>query len=134
MLQRIYYSPQCQYFYLALMAATICLILTTLIKGFNIDQSPLFILVECIINLLILADFVCRVRLLGVRRFLSGGFWNMFDCVVVVGCILLFLVIFVSQTRSIKLMEEVSEELLLIVWSVFQSMRMIIIAKKQKQA
>lgn len=78
------------------MLATLCLIAATVIKGFKIDEDPVFISVECIINMLILLDFVCRVRLVGMRRFLEGGFWNIFDCVVVVGCIFLFLVILVS--------------------------------------
>lgn len=78
------------------MLATFTLIATTIIKGFKIDESPLFITVECIINLLILADFICRVKLLGIKRFFEGGFWNIFDCIVVVGCILLFLVILIS--------------------------------------
>ena len=67
---------------------------------------------------------------MGGRRFFQGGFWNMFDTVVVSGCILLFILMMLSRSGAILVFEEVSEEILLIIWSVFQTMRMIFYAKK----
>jgi uncharacterized membrane protein len=104
---------------MGLMAATLFLVLITLFNGFLIDESPLFIIAECIINLLIIIDFVCRVRLVGLNRFIKGGCWNIFDTIVVIACVILFAIILISKTGGIKSLEEVSEEVLLIMWSVF---------------
>ena len=106
------------------------LIIVTIIKGFQIDESPLFITVELLINILVISDFVCRVKLAGTKRFMRGGLWNIFDFIVVVTCSFMFIIILVSKAGIIKSMEEISEEILLIAWAVFQSFRMIIMAKK----
>lgn len=58
----------------------------------------------------------------------------MFDAGVVVCCLLLFFLILLSKTGLLLNLEELSEELLLVVWSVFQTIRMIFIAKKQNLA
>jgi hypothetical protein len=51
------------------MIATILLVLITLIKGIKVDENPLFLFAECVINIFILADFIARVRLMGLKRF-----------------------------------------------------------------
>jgi hypothetical protein len=79
-------------------------------------------------------DFLSRVRLQGTRRFFEGGFWNVFDAIVVVGCLFLFALMMISRSFSLLIFEEVSEEILLVAWSLFQTLRMIFIAKKQKLA
>ena len=119
---------------MGLMAVSILLVLTTLIFGFKVGQQPLFIFVESLLNLVVLGDFLCRVRLQGVRRFIDGGFWNIFDAIVVLGCVFLFVLMLVSRSMSILFFEEVSEEILLVGWSLFQTFRMIFIAKKQTLA
>lgn len=106
----------------------------TLVQGFKVDENPFFILAEVVINILILADFACRVRLLGVKRFVQGGIWNLFDSLVVLCCLTLFILMLVSKSGSNLTLGEVSEEIMLIIWSLFQTLRMIFIAKKQKQA
>lgn len=112
------------------MIFSILLVVFTIWKGFTIDENPIFILSEIILNTLILVDFIFRVKLLGFKRYVSGGFWNLLDAIVVCSCILVFIFILVSKTSNLILVEELSEELLLIVWSVFQIFRMIFIAKK----
>lgn len=134
LLQRLYYNPKCQYFYMGLMAISILLVLSTLVFGFKIAQEPIFIFIESLLNLVVLGDFLCRVRLQGIRRFIDGGFWNIFDAIVVLGCVFLFVLMMLSRSLSILIFEEVSEEILLVSWSLFQTFRMIFIAKKQTLA
>lgn len=76
---------------MALMGVSVLLIFTTLIYGFKIGETTFFLFIECLVNLLVLADFACRVRLMGIKRFFDGGFWNVFDAIVVFGCVFLFL-------------------------------------------
>jgi hypothetical protein len=119
---------------MALMAISILLVFVTLVCGFRIGESPLFLFTECIINLVILLDFVFRLRLMGAKRFFEGGYWNVFDAIVVFGCLFTFMLMMISSSFSLFIFEEVSEEILLITWSLFQTLRMIFIAKKQKLA
>lgn len=101
------------------MVSSILLVLITLWKGFYIDEDPMFLIVECIINVCILVDFFCRLRLQGAHKFMQGGFYNILDATVAIGCILLFIMLFLSQSGYVKLLEEVSEEIFLISWSTF---------------
>ena len=133
-LQRLYQSPLAQYFYMGLMAVSLLLVLSTLVLGFKVGQTPVFIFVESLLNIIVLVDFLCRVKLLGPRRFFEGGFWNVFDAIVVLGCLVLFALMLISRSLSLIIFEEVSEEILLVAWSLFQTLRMIFIAKKQKLA
>ena len=119
---------------MGLMACSILLVLVTLLLGFNIDDNPMFLFAESVLNLVILVDFGARVKLMGYKRFFEGGFWNVFDAVVVSGCVLLFVMELLSKSGVILIFEEVSEEILLLCWSLFQTLRMIFIAKKQKLA
>jgi hypothetical protein len=54
---------------MGLMAVSILLVIVTLVCGFRIGESPVFLFTECIINLVILLDFVFRLRLMGTKRF-----------------------------------------------------------------
>ena len=91
------------------MAVSVSLVLVTLKFGFSIGESPLFLLIECILNLIILLDFGCRLRLMGTKRFFEGGYWNVFDAIVVFGCVFTFLLMLVSSSLSLFIFEEVSE-------------------------
>jgi len=112
------------------MIFSIILVVFTLWRGFHIDYNPIFIFSEVLLNIMIVTDFIFRVKLLGIKRFISGGLWNILDAAVVSSCVILFIIILVSHASSFVLIEELSEEILLIVWSVFQILRMIFIAKK----
>eukprot|EP00347_Sterkiella_histriomuscorum_P008615 403344418 len=133
-LQRLYLSPNCQYFYLGLLVVSLILVIATLVQGFKVDQNFIFIFVEFLLNALILIDFIFRVKIMGVQRFFQGSLWNKFDVFVVLGCISLFILMLISKSGNLFIFEEISEEILLIVWSVFQTLRMILYAKKQKLA
>lgn len=110
------------------------LIAATAVFGFSVGQAPLFIFVESLLNLVVLLDFCCRLRLLGVRRFIEGGLWNLVDAFIVLCCLLLFAMLMVSHSLSLVAFEEVSEELLLVLWSLGQTLRIVLIAKRQKLA
>jgi hypothetical protein len=83
------------------MISSLLLVVLTLIKGFKVDENPLFIFAECILNILILTDFIFRVKIMGVKRFFQGDKWNIFDAVVVSGCILLFILMLLSRSGTI---------------------------------
>lgn len=101
------------------MLSSIFLVIITLVKGFKIDENPLFLLIESLINVFVLTDFLCRIKLMGAKRFFEGGYWNVFDAIVVIGCIILFIIITLSKTSQVLIFEEVSEEILLVSWGVF---------------
>lgn len=82
------------------MISSILLVLITIFVGFTIDESPIFIFIEFLINVLILADFLCRVKLVGIKKFIEGGLWNIFDGVVVIGCVILFFVRILNIDKS----------------------------------
>jgi lipoprotein signal peptidase len=56
---------------------------------------------------------------MGLKRFINGGLWNIFDAFVVLGCILLFIAMLLSRSGTVLVLEEISEEILLITWSLF---------------
>jgi hypothetical protein len=101
------------------MVASIFLVIITIIKGFKVEENPFFILIEVLLNLLILIDFVCRVKIMTVKRFLEGGFWNYFDAFVVFGSIILFILLLLTKSGVVFILEEVSEEICLVCWGAF---------------
>jgi len=72
-------------------------------------------------------DLALKIRMQGFKKYLKSGTWNKLDFFIVVACNLIFLL---SIIKKATVAEEVSEELLLIAWSVFQSLRMLMIARK----
>ena len=132
----MYYSDNCSFFYIALLILGFGLILVTIFDGFQVAESPLFITLELILNLLIGLDFAFRIKLIGCHKFIkdpSTGkirWWNIFDAIVVTICISLFSTTLFSKTGVIKGFEEAGEEALIVLWCVWQSLRMIVIAKK----
>lgn len=107
LLQQVYYSDKCQWFYVGLLAFSFCLVLVTIIDGFKVAESPLFILMEFFLNLMIGVDFALRIRLVGCSKYMRdpvGGrvrWWNIFDGLVVVICNLVFLVTLVTKSGMI---------------------------------
>jgi hypothetical protein len=74
------------------MIASFALVMITIIEGYYVDEEPAFIFTECLINVLILCDFLARIKLSGFKKFIEGGCWNIFDCIVVTGCIGMFII------------------------------------------
>ncbi len=110
------------------------MVVATIVEGIQINDQYWFIALEIFVTLLIFADFILRLKLQGYSRFFSGGLWNYFDTGVVIGCLVLLILILLSKSGTYLLFEELSEEVLLIGWSVFQTLRMVFIAKRQKLA
>ena len=75
-------------------------------------------------------DLAFRVRMIGCNKYLSKSCWNKLDLVIVIGCNVLFFISILSQVTY----EIITDELLLVIWAIAQSLRMIIIARKQRQA
>ena len=116
------------------------LIVVTIFDGFKVTKSPLFIMIETILNLLIDIDFILRLKLVGSQAFFtnpsSGNkrWWNIFDAVVVFTCTMAFILTLIFRNGPLKKFGEMSEEFWLVAWGIWQTLRMILIAKKQKMA
>ena len=125
----MYYSQKCQYFYIGLLVTCCILILITIIDGFKIAKSPMFIVSELLLNLIISIDFGFRVKMAGLKNYLMRNkIWNKLDFVIVVACNILFIFSILNHVTF----GEISEEFLLVAWSVAQSLRMLVIARKQR--
>ena len=139
-LQQVYYSDKCSWFYIGLLVLSFGLILVTIFDGFQVAESPMFIVLEFILNVLIGIDFACRIKLVGCQKYVrdpqSGRIrcWNIFDALVVTFCNAVFAVSLLSKSGTIKGLEEASEEGLIVMWCIWQTLRMILIAKNQRQA
>ena len=96
LIQRIYYNPNSRFIYMGLLGVTMFLILVTLYKGLTVEENPLFELSECLINLIILVDFIFRMRLQGVTRLVQMSFYNILDGIVVLSCVVLFILLILS--------------------------------------
>lgn len=138
-LQQMYFSKRCNFFYYVLLAVSLLLILVTIIDGFKVADSFLFIALECIINLLITADFACRVKMAGCSQFFKSKsgkhrWWNYFDAFVVLTCGLLFFIAVSARSSTLKNVDESLEEIVMVLWAVWQIFRLLLIAKKQRLA
>ena len=67
-LHHVYFSKQCQYFYIGLLCIGVGLIVITIVDGFKIAQSPVFVAVELILNITISIDLLFRVRMQGCKK------------------------------------------------------------------
>lgn len=115
------------------MVTTVILVIVTIIKGFKVEENPFFIFIESVLNLVIVGDFLCRVRLAGFKRFFgrdvnnsnsSSRIWNILDTVVVLGSLLLFIIIIISHATVERedgesYLEEAGEIALLAIWAIF---------------
>jgi hypothetical protein len=112
--------------------------MVTIVDGFMIAKSFLFIALESIVNLLITLDFVCRIKLVGTSKFFRNQgklrWFNIFDTFVVISCNLLFILAVTAGNTTLYYADETIEEILLVVWSVWQLFRLLFIAKKQRLA
>jgi hypothetical protein len=70
-LQQVYYHPNCNYFYYLLLLTGCLLIGTTIVGGYKMAESPTFIFVELLLNGGIAIDFGCRVRMIGMHKYLT---------------------------------------------------------------
>lgn len=114
--------------------------MVTVFDGFQVADSLMFISLEFILNLLIGIDFICRIKLVGCSKYFMDPntgkvrCWNIFDALVVSFCNAVFALSLFSKTGAVKGFEEASEEALIVMWCVWQTLRMILIAKKQRLA
>ena len=114
LLQQIYYSPYCQYFYIGLLGTCCILILITIIDGFKIAESPTFIFIEFLLNAVISVDLGLRVKMYGFKQYMRKNRWNKLDVLIVILCNVLFFLSIIFQVAFV----EINEELLLVAWSI----------------
>lgn len=122
-----------------MLVVSFILILVTIIDGFQVAESALFIALELLLNLLITGDFLCRIKLTGAKKYFrsnSGKYrwWNFFDVFVVFTCNTLFIISVAMKKSPGFNVEEGTEEAILVIWAIWQTMRVILIAKKQRLA
>jgi hypothetical protein len=140
-LQRIYFSKKCSYFYYSLLGLTVLLILVTIIDGFKIADSPMFIALEFLLNLFITLDFCFKVKMTGVQKFFkldmqqkSSWWWNYFDAFVVLSCTMLFVGTVFAKHGLQKEIDESLEQLVMVIWAIWQILRVFLITKRQRLA
>ena len=114
LLQQIYYSPYCQYFYIGLLGTCCILILITIIDGFKIAESPTFIFIEFLLNAVISVDLGLRVKMYGFKQYMRKNRWNKLDVLIVILCNVLFFLSIIFHVAFV----EINEELLLVAWSI----------------
>jgi len=71
-LQQIYYSKNCKFFYIGLLIISLLLIIVLIIDGFQVTESPLFICLEFLLNSLVTVDLGFRIKLTGLRKFFKS--------------------------------------------------------------
>jgi hypothetical protein len=63
------------------------LIFITIVDGFQVANSPAFIFLELVLNMMVGVDFACRLKLIGVQKYFKHNghyrWWNIFDAFVV---------------------------------------------------
>jgi len=123
---------------------TTALVILFMVFGLAAAFHPVFLMTEFFVNAIILVDFVCRVKIQGARKYFSN-FLNVFDFIVIFGCFAMFLLLLVrkihcgllsplASSLDVKVFEEVTEEVLFVVWAVWQYLRLFMFIKKQQVA
>jgi hypothetical protein len=125
-----------------ILGTSLLIVIITLFKGFKINENPLFILIESVLNFMILVDFLFRLKLIGCKKFFAGAggssrLWNWLDAIVVATSVLMFLIILLSHSLTQRntgdnYLSQASEIALLVIWALFQTVRVIFIAKRQR--
>jgi len=116
-----------------MMAITLSLVVLFICFGSDASSHPVFLMSELLINLIIVTDLLFRIKLAGSRRFFNS--WvNVLDFLVICGCIFFFLLLLIPSSLEVKLFEELTEEILYIVWAVWQNFRLVMFFKRQRQA
>ena len=92
------------------------LVAITIFDGFKVANSPFFIAFEFIMCLTVTVDLCLKLKMQGFKKYLRNSKWNKIDFFIVVSCNIIFLL---SICFRASVYEEISEEVLLIAWSIF---------------
>mmetsp|Transcript_41935 Transcript_41935/g.30781 ORF Transcript_41935/g.30781 Transcript_41935/m.30781 type:complete len:133 (+) Transcript_41935:297-695(+) len=117
-LQQTYYNPHCHFYYMTMAAISVGLILLTIIFGFKVFEGAFFKIMEAFLNICIVADLLLRTRLQGCKV-LYKGIRNKIDSFVAILSVLVFIMIIFTSASDAEIGEQLSEEFLLIFWTVF---------------
>ncbi len=109
--------------------------LWTLLDSKALKENVFFILLELGVNLIVAIDIIFKIKLAGFKRYFTTCS-NIFDFCVASGCILLFITILIMSASNSKFLifEEIGEEILFIIWSAWQYLRIIMLIKNQRKA
>jgi len=124
-LQQLYYSPKCSWFYIFMLVLSCGLIIVTIIDGFKVCNTGWFIALEFLLNFLITGDFVARIKMVSCEKYFRNGstghlrWWHIFDAIVVILCLLLFAIMLFAHSGVVKGFDEAAEEALLVIWSIW---------------
>ncbi len=138
-LQGCYYSKYCSGFYICLLVFALTLILVTIIMGIQVTRTAAFLVFEFLINFMITFDFALRLKLAGIKKFFLTNvskpkWWSIFDTFVVITCNIMFIVSVVMRNSVEEDWFEAFEETFFVLWAIWQILRMVMIAKKHRQA
>ena len=111
------------------------LVLWTILDRKALKENAFFIIVELCVNIILVFDISFKIKLAGCRRYFTGCS-NLFDFSVAMGCVLLYITIIIMSAcnSSYLFFEEVGEELMFIIWSVWQYLRILMLIKNQNKA
>lgn len=128
-LTRLYQSTCCHWTYIIM--AFICLILVTLtlFVGKQFSKHWLFIFFEMVINIFIVLDIAFKMKLVGVKQFFQD--WN--NCIdfgLGVVIVIVFCIFFYFKKLQYRYYDEVFEEVLIVIWFIWQYKRIITLFKE----
>lgn len=100
------------------------LIIVTIIDGFVIAESLLFLALELTMNVAITIDLASRMKITGLKKFFRSNsgklnWWNVFDTFMVVTCVLLFIAAILIQHGPLKDADLGIESFVMVVWAVW---------------
>lgn len=134
-LQKLYMSRACQCFYIILALVCTLLVVWTFFQRKATHSNFVFIIFEFLMNVIIIVDFIFKLKITGVRRYFKSCS-NRFDTLVIMGCVVTY-ILYVLTVKSvipkIAFLEKLSEEILFFIWSAWQYMRIIMFIKNQKK-
>jgi len=100
------------------------LIIVTIIDGFVVAESLLFLALELTMNVAITIDLASRMKITGLKKFLRSNngklnWWNVFDIFMVKTCVLLFIAAILIQHGPLKDADIGVESFVMVVWAVW---------------
>ena len=129
----LYRSTEWRYFYILFTTLATAIVIWILLKGSEVQQSPLFIIIEVVINVCIAIDFWLKVYMNGLKNYLwSNQLTNIFDAIVASSCVILFIFMLFTSSTELIVFEEAVEDMFFILWCALQYLRIFMLIKYQK--
>lgn len=96
----------------------------TIIDGFIVAESLLFLALELTMNVAITIDLASRMKITGLKKFFRSNsgklnWWNVFDTFMVITCVLLFIAAILIQHGPLKDADLGVESFVMVAWAVW---------------